>query len=172
MANPSVTNLQKTARPGAKSGRHRRAYPLLTLGLVALVVFIIFQPAAGAPGAPTVFVDPGLVDGSAAEQAVIITAGSSTAAAAAVVAAGGTITSDLWLIDAVGAVVDADSVAAIAATPGVVSIVGNTAVATADSPYDEEGYVSRVRGYQGHARPDRPAENAADAAAGRRFCFR
>ncbi|MFL7794014.1 MAG: S8 family serine peptidase, partial [Anaerolineae bacterium] len=67
-------------------------------------------------------------------MSVIVTAGGSAAATRAVEHVGGRVTSDLWLIDAVAAAIPAAQLDALAAYPGVRSIVNNKPVRAAVEP--------------------------------------
>jgi len=71
-------------------------------------------------------------------------------AVAAIQSVGGQVTSDLWLIDAAGAVVEQSQLTQLADYPGIVSIVDNKGLATAqatDSAYQWEGWVTDRRNY-------------------------
>ena len=78
------------------------------------------------------------------QVAVIVTASDSQAAARAVERFGGTVTTDLWLINAVAANLPANRLSALAAVSGIQSIVANKGVQKADGPF-WPGYNSNVR---------------------------
>ncbi|GAB4271053.1 MAG: hypothetical protein Kow0080_16070 [Candidatus Promineifilaceae bacterium] len=89
------------------------------------------------------YIEPALVQSEQSELAVIVTADSSETAKAAVQAIGGQITSDLWLINAVGAVINAEALPQLAAYPGITSIVNNKGVKPASVP--PAGWVTDIR---------------------------
>ena len=88
------------------------------------------------------YVESGLLTAETAAVSVIVTGSDAAAAAQAVEQAGGVVTSDLWLIDAVAATVNADRVAALAADARVTSIVDNKGVRSAYEPIDYYDYVA------------------------------
>ena len=66
---------------------------------------------------------------------VIVTANGPQIALDAVATVGGVVTSDLWLIDAVGAEISSDGIEELIHFPGIVSIVDNNSIATSgDEP--------------------------------------
>ena len=100
------------------------------------------------PESSAVYIDPALITAVSPQLSVIITANSSETAARAVNATGGTITSDLWLVDAVGATISADELQNLAAMPGVRAITENQQVETADDHvYAWEGWVTDRRNF-------------------------
>ncbi|MGD1994766.1 MAG: S8 family peptidase, partial [Anaerolineae bacterium] len=109
----------------------------LLTGLVLITIAAIvggLVPNAAVPGRQGAYVEPGLLSVGPEARSVIVTAGDSAAAARAVARIGGEVTSDLWLVDAVAATVSAERVAALAAWPGVVSVVENKRVNAAQDP--------------------------------------
>jgi subtilisin family serine protease len=102
------------------------------LVLISLVSFTTVAPLPLSAAAPGVYVDPALSSAGSGSRPVIVQATSPASAAAAVRAVGGTITSELWLIDAVAARVPANSIGTLAAVPGVRSIVANHDVHSSD----------------------------------------
>ena len=94
-------------------------------------------PADARPGSttpaqaqPHAFVESGL-EGSAVEYlSVIVTGENMDIAAAAVKAVGGTITSELWIINAVSATIPGDQLTALAATEGIQSVVADKEVSS------------------------------------------
>jgi len=80
------------------------------------------------------YVEPSLWTVEANSLTVIVTAEDSQQAAKLVEQAGGRVVSDLWLIDAVSATVPADRLETLAAQSGVVSIVVDKQVRSADEP--------------------------------------
>ncbi|RME51400.1 MAG: hypothetical protein D6790_20000, partial [Caldilineae bacterium] len=78
------------------------------------------------------YVDPAVRQSTQDVLSTIVTADSSQHAAKLVEQVGGRVTSDLWLIDAVGALLSPHQVEALAAMPGVRSIVENKRVMQSD----------------------------------------
>ncbi|MCB0113369.1 MAG: S8 family serine peptidase, partial [Caldilineaceae bacterium] len=78
--------------------------------------------------APSAYVDPALATRTG-NLSVVVTGQSAECAAEAVRAAGGSVTSELWLINAVGATIAADTLDQLAATPTILSIVENKRIA-------------------------------------------
>jgi outer membrane protein assembly factor BamB len=76
---------------------------------------------------------------------LIVTAGDSQTAMDIVEQLGGRVTSDLWLIDAVAATLPSSQLKALAATPGIVSVVNNKLVQTSQEPVDWNGWASGQR---------------------------
>ncbi len=110
------------------------------LVMLALVSVSAFSMKAGVND----FIDSALLNRPGEEISVIVTGVDSTRARAAVELVGGNITSDLWLVDAVGATISSQQLARLAAQPGVISIVNNYEVETSD---DRTGSDDRDRGY-------------------------
>jgi outer membrane protein assembly factor BamB len=107
---------------------------------------------AGATGLPpaassneTVYIESSLWSSEAEILPVIVTAADSAAAARSVERVGGQVQSDLWLIDAVSAALPGDQLAALAAEPGLISIVRNKGVGPAGDPPDRDGWVTDRR---------------------------
>jgi len=71
------------------------------------------------------YIEPALLATTQAEVSAIVTATSAEGAAQAVKRLGGTVTSELWLINAVAATISSNQVTGLAAQPGIVSIVHN-----------------------------------------------
>ncbi len=121
---------------------------------IVLVTIVSLVGAAGAPLARSPvekarevkapYVEPILYSTAAESLSVVVTAGSSQAAARAVEQVGGRVTSDLWLIGAVAATIPAGQLQALAAYPGIRSIVNNKGVKTAGGP-GWDGYVTQQR---------------------------
>jgi hypothetical protein len=80
------------------------------------------------------YIEPNLLSVETETVSVIVTAGDSLAAAEAVERVGGQVISDLWLIEAVEANIPADQLGDLAAQLGVVSIVNNKEVKSAQEP--------------------------------------
>lgn len=93
--------------------------------LLVLALAWTFVPAQPASTMNAAFVDASLFASTQESLAVIVTGESSLQAAAVVENLGGQITSDLWLIDAVGAVLPAAQLPTLAAATGIRSIVAN-----------------------------------------------
>ncbi len=96
------------------------------------------------------FIEPGLFSTQAKTLSVIVTADDAETAARAVKAVGGQVSSELWLIDAVAATVTANSLADLAAIPGLVSVVDNKGVQAAQlpEPDDSTGWDGWVTDYR------------------------
>ena len=106
----------------------------LAILLITMVSLIGGAASAQAP-APTsgaAYVEPALFSWEAETLPVIVTASDSRAVVRAVEHVDGQVTSDLWLIDSVAATIPANQIKALAAYPGVRSIVNNKGVKTAD----------------------------------------
>ena len=106
---------------------------LLNLLLLPILVICTIStpkilPTAQAPA----YVEPALLSAESEIVPVIVTGDSAPAVARAVRSVGGRVQSDLWLIDAVAATVPADRVRALAALPGITSVVGDKQVRAAD----------------------------------------
>ena len=80
------------------------------------------------------YVEPSLWTAETDSLAVIVTADDSHQAAKIVERVGGVVASDLWLIDAVSATVPADQLKSLAAQPGLVSVVADKEVRSAQEP--------------------------------------
>lgn len=112
-----------------------------TVRLVSLLLAmaLLLAPCTGSlTAAPNsterAFVEPGLLSQSAAEVSIILTADSARSADRAVRHVGGRVTSELWLIDAVAAVVRSEAIEQLARQPGVRTLVMNKGIRTADKP--------------------------------------
>ena len=125
--------------------------PLITLIMITLLIGSTFLPMEAKStidrSQQTVYVEPSLRTTGAETISVIVTAeGSSATAATAVGSLGGEVTSDLWLIKAVAATLPANQLETLAATPGLVSIVHNKGVKSAQDPVEEwDGWVTDYR---------------------------
>ncbi len=108
---------------------------LIILAVIASALGAASPAPAGADQAQ-VYVELGLYTAESDTLSVIVTAGDSAAAARAVERLGGQVSSELWLIDAVAASIPADGLQALAGTPGLLSIVHNKGVESADRPID------------------------------------
>jgi subtilisin family serine protease len=104
----------------------------------------VFSPAT-APSQASIYEEPNLGAAEAEALSIIVTAANSQQAARAVEAVNGTVTSDLWLIEAVAATLDREQLASLAADPTVESIVANKAVTRSDWPDDWDGWVTDFR---------------------------
>ena len=96
---------------------------------------LLFQPVLAAAAGPAVamthaFVDPALAASESSSLSVIVTGQSAEAAAQAVKRIGGQVSSQLWLIDGVGASIPGDQLDALAAQPGILAVVANKQVAS------------------------------------------
>jgi hypothetical protein len=96
---------------------------------VTLGILFAFSVSLSGQPAETAYVDASLSDSADSLISVIITADSADTAVAAVEQVGGQVTSNLWLVDAVGATVSPAQLKALAASPGIVSIVNNKGIA-------------------------------------------
>ena len=108
---------------------------LITL-LLQLAIGIKLFPEARAKSEsriiPAAYIEPGLASETEGDLSVIVTAASFQQAVQAVKQVGGKVTSDLWLIQAAGALIPADRLEELAAQPGVRSIVNNKQLEAAD----------------------------------------
>jgi serine protease AprX len=111
---------------------HRARLITTTVTALALALLLTLLPPASADGLAAAYVEPGLAATTTDNVAVIVTAGSAENAAAAVVAVGGTVSSELWLIDAVAARVPAAAIATLIGRPSIVSVVANKGVQSSD----------------------------------------
>jgi subtilisin family serine protease len=107
--------------------------------LTAFIIFISLLGATAllstsAPATPPAYVEPSLWTPQRETLSLIVTASDSKQAAQAVERAGGQVSSDLWLIEAVAATLPARQLPTLAAQPGLVSIVADQTVKTADWP--------------------------------------
>ena len=102
---------------------------ILGTALIGLALLAPSQPSV--QSAPAPYLDPALV-ANAESQGVIVTAESAAQAAEAVGAVGGTVTSELWLIDAVAAVIPAGTTQQLIARTGVHSVVANRQVRSSE----------------------------------------
>ena len=93
--------------------------------LIVLILTILLTPTISAQ--PIAYIDPTLSD-VAQSLSVIVTGTDVESATAAVEEVGGQVTSRLWLIDAVGAILPTDKLQQIATNPHILSIVGNHGV--------------------------------------------
>ncbi len=101
--------------------------------MVIMLSIVLPQSGIAAVSDSTFYIEPTLFSSATASLSVIVTGQDAKAAARAVQRVGGQITSDLWLIDAVGAEIPADQLATLAAMPEIVSIVDNKSVEGASS---------------------------------------
>ncbi|MCB0115578.1 MAG: S8 family serine peptidase, partial [Caldilineaceae bacterium] len=76
-------------------------------------------------------------------MSVIVRGADNTDAAQQVTRIGGAVTSDLWLIDSVAASIPRAKLTQLAAAPGIMSLVANHGVQSADLPFD--GWVTHRR---------------------------
>ena len=118
--------------------------------LVTLGGYLAFFTPSSTLSTQTAYVDEALLGSANEKVSVIVTAVSTDTAVAAIQSVGGQVTSDLWLIDAAGAVIEPSQLTQLAAYPGIVSIVDNKGLETAqvsDSAYQWEGWVTDRRNY-------------------------
>jgi outer membrane protein assembly factor BamB len=116
---------------------------------IVLVVFLLLSALLGGaavlpastPPQKATYVEPNLWSSQAETLSLIVTASDSHTAADLVEQLGGQVSSELWLIDAVAARLPVNQLEALAAAPGIVSIVTNKSVETADQP----GWVTERR---------------------------
>ncbi len=97
--------------------------------LLLLAALVLLTGASPATPRTVAYIDPALA-GRTTDQISVIVSGSNVAQAVAAV--GGTVTADLWLIDAVAAQVPTSALSALAATSGVSSVVLNHGVKSSD----------------------------------------
>ncbi|MDH3675999.1 MAG: S8 family peptidase, partial [Anaerolineae bacterium] len=123
--------------------------PVLNL-LIAIVMISTLLGAmnleqASTPTHEAAYVEPGLWSAESETLSLIVTATNSQTAAGIVESVGGQVSSDLWLVDSVAALLPAGQLEALAADPGIRFIVQNKGVATAQGPMDAEGWVTDYR---------------------------
>jgi hypothetical protein len=111
---------------------------LLFLCLFAGCATYTAQTVTEAPHAA--YLDPAL-HGTSGAVNVIVTGRDSRAAALVVESAGGEVTSDLWIINAVAAIIPADSIHRVASDPAILSIISNKKVRASDW----NGWMSELR---------------------------
>ncbi|RMG99200.1 MAG: hypothetical protein D6706_05840 [Chloroflexi bacterium] len=100
--------------------------------LILLMAFLVAFASKSAP--QTAYIDPSLAAQPQETVSVIVTGNTSETAAAAISRLGGKVTSNLWLINAVGATISTNKIYELAATPGILSVVQNYGVKTAEAP--------------------------------------
>ncbi len=116
-----------------------------TISLIIGLAFLIApSQSASALTSSQAYVEPSLLSRSTGNISVIVTAKSSQVAARAVAYIDGRMTSDLWLIHAVAAEIPTNQLGALAAYPGVESIVDNKGVRSSGAPAAMTGPSSRV----------------------------
>ena len=120
----------------------RITYFIVLIAIITLVGGSASPVTSGARGQGA-YVEPALLS-EAGKVSVIVTAGDSQAASRAVQQVGGQVTSDLWLINAVGASIPADRLQLLATYPGVQSVVQNKGVQAAGETFFD-GYVTNRR---------------------------
>jgi subtilisin family serine protease len=103
---------------------------VILLVAVALFLNLMTTTQGAAMASTSSYVEPGLLASTAKTLSVIVAANSSGAAAQRVADVGGQVTSDLWLIDSVAAVVPATQIPNLAAATGIRSIVANKGIKT------------------------------------------
>lgn len=103
-----------------------------------ILIFSLLLAGCLSPAMPpplsSAYVETGLLSSTVKNISVIVSATDSETAAQAVRNMGGTVTSDLWLIDAVAATLPTDSLAELAQQPGIASIVTNQSVGASTGP--------------------------------------
>ena len=112
----------------------RLKHKLLTILVLAALIVGIASACTPVSDSGGTYIEPALLSHDTAEISVLVTSSNSESARQAVERAGGKVTSELWLIDAVAATIPTDQLQALAAQGGVVSIVDNKSVQTADQP--------------------------------------
>jgi subtilisin family serine protease len=112
----------------------RRFSILCIIACMLLANLVVSQPGQ-ASQSDSAYIEPGLLSMQGEGQvSIILTAGSSQAAARAVRRVGGQVTSELWLIDAVAAIIPASSIRQASELPGVISLIINHVIQAADEP--------------------------------------
>jgi hypothetical protein len=112
-----------------------RQHSRFALVLIVVLAFLTAVPTGNVAATTAAnYIDPNLQAIAATNDhaSMIVTATSSAEAAAAVASVGGIVTSDLWLIDAVGADIPTSAIQTLAAQPEVISIVANYGVTSSD----------------------------------------
>ena len=113
-------------------GQQRKFLIVLVFVFFLSLVVVLTTPTSFT--AEEAFIDAGLLNADGSRVSVIVTAVSADTAAAAVAAVGGQVTSDLSLINAVGATIDGADIHALAALPGIVSVINNHTVSVSGGP--------------------------------------
>jgi hypothetical protein len=118
---------------------------LIAIVMISTLLGAMNLDQASTPTHEAAYVEPGLRSTESETLSLIVTAANSQAAADVVERVGGQVSSDLWLVDSVAALLPAGRLEALAADPGVRFIVANKSVATAQGPMDAEGWVTDYR---------------------------
>jgi hypothetical protein len=118
---------------------------LIAIVMISALLGAMNLNLASTPTHEVAYIEPGLWSSQSETLSVIVTAKDSQAAADIVKRVGGQVSTDLWLIDSVAAVVPAGELDVLAATSGIRFIVENKSVATAQGPMDAEGWVTDYR---------------------------
>jgi len=110
------------------------------------IILVLYSPARGflREQGGEAYVDPALYVDNKDKLLVIITAKDSDTARRAVETVGGQVTSDLWLINAVAATINANVVRTLASQDGIRSIVANRGTESTGGR-DWDGYASHIR---------------------------
>lgn len=116
---------------------HPRVFLFLTVGLILFSLAPHRTPARA-------YIEPSLHEQSGS-LSLIVSATSSERARQAVEQVGGTVTTDLWLIQAVGATVPATRLSELAAQPDITSLTDNHPVDSANDPTWGDGWMTERR---------------------------
>ena len=116
-----------------------------------LFVFVLLLTGCVAPAFPVAttpaYIEPGLMASTDKTISVIVSASDGATAAKAVRRLGGSVTADLWLVDAVAATIPTAALSRLASIVGIRSVVANTSVSSAQAPTPAsdgwDGYVSK-----------------------------
>lgn len=117
-----------------------RVYSLLPLLCVFLVLSSCTYPAPFSNSVENAYVEATLYQHDSGLQSTIVTAKQPGLARQAVAQVGGSVTSDLWLIDAVVAQLSSEQITALAKLPGITSVVADKTVQSAEEIV-EDSYV-------------------------------
>ncbi|MEZ4637459.1 MAG: hypothetical protein R2856_21320 [Caldilineaceae bacterium] len=107
---------------------------LVRLGYSLLLATLCLSSAPSASVGAVAYIDPSLMASTDATLSVIVRGADNTDAAQQVARIGGAVTSDLWLIDSVAASIPRAKLTQLAAAPGIMSLVANHGVHSADLP--------------------------------------
>ncbi|MCP4425714.1 MAG: S8 family serine peptidase [Chloroflexi bacterium] len=91
-----------------------------------------------------VYVEPGLAEMATGNAAVIVTAVTPETAAQSVAQVDGQITSDLWLINAVGAILTPDQLNELTQMPGIIAVTANKSIAASGNGNGNDNNQGRV----------------------------
>ncbi len=138
----------------------------LQWGTIVLLVFMFGLLAIFAPSSShsqAAYIEPGLAEPTTGNTSVIVTAVTTETAVQSIAQVGGQVTSELWLINAAGAILTPAQLDKLAQMPGINAITANKSIAASDGGEDEDddddnqGWVTdRRRTLEPHNLSDKP----------------